>query len=218
MKKITLGLGILLCIISCKKEVTTETNNSIKNDTLVSVDSITKNEENNDQAIEKASNTYTYKALDGKNYSFYYTEKEGKRVVIITLDEKELVTLSQKEAWAKGAIYQDSKYTLESNGDKAILKIDDKDQKLVLLSPLNSIAINNQDKDDQIELAYINTEKLHLLRITKSGKSTIYTQVEAWSKGANYVNGTDTIHCQSNKKPTLITIKSNGKETNYFEK
>ncbi|OWP83737.1 hypothetical protein BWK59_08950 [Flavobacterium davisii] len=59
---------------------------------------------------------------------------------------------------------------------------------------------------------------MNLLRITKSGKATIYKQTEAWSKGADYVNGTDTVHCQGNKKPTLIKIKSNGKETNYFEK
>ncbi|WP_375605224.1 hypothetical protein [Flavobacterium davisii] len=41
-----------------------------------------------DELIEKASNTSIYKAFDGKNYSIYHTEKEGKRVAIITLDEK----------------------------------------------------------------------------------------------------------------------------------
>ncbi|MFK7049722.1 hypothetical protein FLACOL_02340 [Flavobacterium columnare] len=219
MKKITLSLGLLLCLISCKKNDTLQDNNSTKNDTLAKVDTTANKEANiDDELIEKASNTSIYKAFDGKNYSIYHTEKEGKRVAIITLDEKELAILPQKEAWAKGAIYEDSKYIVESNGDKTVFKIDNKDQKLVLLSPINTIAINGENKNDQIELSYINTEKLNLLRITKSGKTTIYKQTEAWSKGADYVNGTDTVHCQGNKKPTLIKIKSNGKETNYFEK
>ncbi|AEW85083.1 hypothetical protein B0A78_13870 [Flavobacterium columnare NBRC 100251 = ATCC 23463] len=219
MKKLTLSLGLLLCLLSCKKEVTPQTDNTSKNDTLSKVDTTTAEKTAlNDEAIEKASNTYIYKALDGKNYSIYHTEKEGKRVAIISLDEKELVILPQKEAWAKGAIYQDNKYNLECNGDNAILKIDNKDQKLVLISPINTVAINGKDKNDQIELSYINTEKINLLRITKSGKTTIYNQIEAWSKGANYTNGTDTIQCEGNKNPALIKIKSNGIETDYFQK
>ncbi|WP_375605225.1 hypothetical protein [Flavobacterium davisii] len=132
--------------------------------------------------------------------------------------KKELAILPQKEAWAKGAIYEDSKYIVESNGDKTVFKIDNKDQKLVLLSPINTIAINGENKNDQIELSYINTEKLNLLRITKSGKTTIYKQTEAWSKGADYVNGTDTVHCQGNKKNQHL-LKSNQTEKKpNFEK
>ncbi len=63
---------------------------------------------------------------DGKTLKVEYTEKDGKMVAIVTYDNQPAQTLTQTEAWAKGAEYKNDKMMWAAQRDNGKLTVDGK--------------------------------------------------------------------------------------------
>ncbi|MBP7172492.1 MAG: hypothetical protein KBA33_00290 [Cloacibacterium sp.] len=127
MKKLILMAGAAtLTLTACKKEEkkveeTTETKvEVVKDSTGTTVDStkVTKTEVK-DGNLGTQKHSYTYKSTDNKDVQVTFTTTtDNKKNTILIEREGVKIELPQKEAWAKGAIYEKDGISAKSSGDK----------------------------------------------------------------------------------------------------
>ena len=130
MRKIISAAVVLsLTVISCKKESgntgvikeenkeVTVTNNNGVIDSTASSETYTK-----DVNGETQEHTYRYVAEDGSSalVKFSNSTKDGNYIAITS--NKKTIKVKQKEAWAKGAIYEENGITIKSEGDKVTIE------------------------------------------------------------------------------------------------
>ena len=124
MKKSIFTLGFAaFSIIACKKESgnqniikeenveTTVTNDNGIIDSTTSTSKIIKN---GDQ--ETQEHTYRYVAEDGSSANVTFTNSNDGNFISIKSNKK-TIKVKQKEAWAKGAIYEENGIEVKSEGD-----------------------------------------------------------------------------------------------------
>ncbi len=124
MKRQILVLGAaMLFLVGCKKESgnqnvikqenveTTVTNNNGVIDSTTSSSKIVKN---GDQETQEY--TYRYVAEDGSSANVTFTNSDAGNYVSIRSNNK-TIRVKQKEAWAKGAIYEENGVEVKSEGD-----------------------------------------------------------------------------------------------------
>ena len=130
MKKSVLIISSVafLAIFSCKKstdgnknviveENVTEnvSNNNGKVDSTYSVEKTVKNGDSQFQEY-----TYRYVADDGSSALVTFKNSDEENTISIKSNNK-TITLPQKEAWAKGAIYSDGEIEVKSENDSVII-------------------------------------------------------------------------------------------------
>ncbi len=130
MRKVIIsGIALSLITINCKKEtgnsgVIKQENTEvsvIKNNGVV--DSTTSSETyTKDANGEVQEHTYRYVAEDGSSAHVKFTNstKDGNYISITS--NKKTIKVKQKEAWAKGAIYEENGVIVKSEGDKITIE------------------------------------------------------------------------------------------------
>lgn len=118
MRKVIISaIAFSLFAISCKKES--------GNDSILKADSITATtvtSESNGISTQTQEHTYRYVAEDGSSahVKFTNTTKDGNYISITS--NKKTIKVKQKEAWAKGAIYEENGVIVKSEGDKITIE------------------------------------------------------------------------------------------------
>lgn len=118
MRKVIISaIAFSLFAISCKKES--------GNDSILKADSITATtvtSESNGISTQTQEHTYRYVAEDGSSAHVKFTNstKDGNYISITS--NKKTIKVKQKEAWAKGAIYEENGVIVKSEGDKITIE------------------------------------------------------------------------------------------------